>query len=81
MVLILSLRKGNNSYIPECFVDLPLDVAVKHTADIATEVMKYDEDVADVIVYTKRTFDLKTMSEKLSDIPVMYHTFDFLLKK
>jgi len=81
MVLLLALRKGNVSYTPECFIDLPMDIAVQHTADISTEIMKYDEDIADVIVYTKRSFERDRVPSALSDLFCMFHTFDFLLKK
>jgi len=81
MVLLLALRKGNSFYTPECFIDLPMDLAVKHTADISTEIMKYDEDVSDVIVYTKRSFERDVIPASLSHLHFMFHTFDFSLKK
>jgi hypothetical protein len=79
MVLLLAIRRGRISYEPECFVDLPLDVALKYESDIATELMRYDDEVSDVIVYSKKSFNKDSIPSSLDNIVLWYNTWSFTM--
>lgn len=81
MVLLLALEKGYTSYRPVCLVDLPLDVALKHESDICTDLMKYDEDISDVLVYSGREFDKDSLPKSLDAVPFYYNSWLFVVEK
>lgn len=81
MVLLLALEKGYDSYHPVCLVDLPLDVALKHEADICTDLMKYDEDISDVLVYSGREFNKDLLPKSLESVPFYYNSWSFVVDK
>ena len=79
LVLLLAKVEGYALYKPECFIDLSLDVALKFESDICTDLMKYDENISDVIVYTARTFDSDSLPKSLEDLPVYNNSWPFSL--
>jgi hypothetical protein len=79
LVLLLAKVADHALYKPECFIDLSLDVAMKYESDICTDLMKYDENISDVLVYSSRTFDSDSLPKSLQDLPVYHNSWPFSL--